>query len=142
MAKRIFKASQVLNHNIVKDPFVQNLSEKLQKNLQYSFGYPTRRAFAESITEEELNKIREEYSISKDENVILVMMGGNTAQAAKLYGSLLLNMSQKQIEQIIGKDNKRNKIRLICLCGDISQKQNRLALSMVCRQELRVIYLS
>lgn len=107
------------------DPgFSQSLPESVKHSLQYSFGYPTRHAFSEIFEESILDQIRKDYQIHPDENVILVMMGGNTAQAAKIYAKLLLDMKDNEIDKIIGKNNQRNKIRLICLCGDITQKAN------------------
>jgi UDP-N-acetylglucosamine:LPS N-acetylglucosamine transferase len=104
--------------------FLDKLPRSVQNSLQYKFGYPTRRAFSQPIDADTQEHLRKEYEVQKDENLILVMMGGNTAQAAKNYAELLLNMTDQEIEQICGKDCLRNKIRLICLCGDVSQKDN------------------
>jgi UDP-N-acetylglucosamine:LPS N-acetylglucosamine transferase len=107
------------------DPlFKEKVPKGVEKSLHYSFGYPTRHAFSEVFEESILQKLREEYRIGRDENVVLVMMGGNAAQAAKTYATLLLAMSDKEIESIVGLGNPRNKIRLLCLCGDISQDEN------------------
>lgn len=107
------------------DPkFSKNLPKSVKQSLQYCFGYPTRHAFSEIFEDSILDQLREEYQIHQDENVVLVMMGGNTAQAATTYAKLLLSMSEDQIEKIVGPNNKRNKIRLICLCGDVTQKNN------------------
>lgn len=92
----------------------------LLKNVfHYNFGYPTRRAFSEEIDESAREKIRAEYGIQKDENLILVMMGGNSAKASEIYAELLLSMNDKELDQIT-----KNKIHLLCLCGDISLKEN------------------
>lgn len=108
------------------DPkFSKGLPDGVKLSLQYSFGYPTRYAFSEFCEESILENLREEYQIHQDENVILVMMGGNTAQAAISYAELLLGMKENEIERIVGQNNKRNKIRLICLCGDVTQQKNK-----------------
>ncbi len=92
--------------------------------MQYCFGYPTRHAFSEIFEESVLDQQRKEYQINRDENIVLVMMGGNTAQAAMTYAKLLLSMKEDEIERIVGQNNKKNKIRMICLCGDVTQKIN------------------
>jgi len=107
-----------------KNLFSKHHSQAIQQAFQYSFGYPTRRAFAEQIDASMLDQLRTEYEIKQDENIILVMMGGNTAQAAQIYAKLLLGMPNDALDQILGNDFARPKIHLICLCGDISQKQN------------------
>lgn len=106
-----------------------NLTPLIHHALVYNFGYPTRRAFSESIPETTLQELRREYEIQEDEHVILVMMGGHTAQAAKAYATLLLSMSDAEMAQITGEgeeggESTRHKIRLLCLCGDIAQKAN------------------
>ena len=107
------------------DPlFKRTVSKDFEGILHYGFGYPTRYAFSEIFEESILDQLRNEYRIHPDENVILVMMGGNTAQAAITYAKLLLTMDNKSIEQIVGEGNPRNKIRMLCLCGDISQEEN------------------
>lgn len=107
------------------DPeFSKDLPNSVRYSLQYCFGYPTRHAFSEIFEESIFNQQRKEYQIRLDENVILVMMGGNTAQAAMTYAQLLLSMKEDEVERIVGLNNKRDKIRMICLCGDISQKMN------------------
>lgn len=107
------------------DPeFSKDLPNSVKCSLQYCFGYPTRHAFSEIFEESILNQLRKEYQIHVDENVILVMMGGNTAQAAMTYAQLLLSIEDDGIERIVGQNNKRDKIRMICLCGDVSQKMN------------------
>jgi UDP-N-acetylglucosamine:LPS N-acetylglucosamine transferase len=107
-----------------KNQFGQHYPQTIQKTFQYSFGYPTRRVFAEQIEAPVLEQLRSTYEIKNDENVILVMMGGNTAQAAQVYAKLLLGMSEEEINQIVGNNLKRSKIHLICLCGDVSQEAN------------------
>jgi len=104
--------------------FGRRLPESAIDSLQYQFAYPTRLAFSEVFEESILENLRSEYQIQPDENVILVMMGGNTAKAASQYSELLLNMTNEEISRIVGKQNKRDKIRLICLCGDVKQKDN------------------
>ncbi|PJD95053.1 MAG: hypothetical protein CK425_09925 [Parachlamydia sp.] len=107
------------------DPgFSKNLPHSVKSSLQYCFGYPTRHAFSEIFEESVLNQLREEYQIHQDENVVLVMMGGNTAQAATTYAKLLLSMKEDEIKRIVGQNNKKNKIRMICLCGNVTQKMN------------------
>jgi|GEM_PF-4078144 len=103
----------------------RQLPEAVKESLQYSFGYPTRREFSETPSEATLNELREEYQIKEDEQVILVMMGGNAAQAAISYADLLLQMNDQELDKVVGKDTDRNKIRLICLCGDTSKKENK-----------------
>ncbi len=107
------------------DPwFGECLPNNVKSSLQYGFGYPTRHAFSEIFEESILDQLRKEYQIHQDENVVLVMMGGNTAQAAMTYAKLLLSMKEEEVERIVGQNNKRNKIRMICLCGDVAQKMN------------------
>jgi UDP-N-acetylglucosamine:LPS N-acetylglucosamine transferase len=96
----------------------------LQASFQYGFGYPTRRAFSEMPKQAVLNQLRDEYEIQEDEHVILVMMGGNAGQAARAYANLLMQMDNEAIDRIVGKENTRNKIHLICLCGDTSRAEN------------------
>ncbi len=105
--------------------YSNHLPKCVKSSLQYSFAYPTRFAFSQTFDESTLNRLREEYQIQQDENVILVMMGGNTSQAPLYYAKLLLGMSENEIREIVGSDPQRTKIRLICLCGDLSQKMNR-----------------
>lgn len=106
------------------DKFKELIPNEVKNSLQYSFGYPTRKAFSENVEDSVLNQLRREYQIQDNENVILVMMGGNTAKAAKSYAKLLLNMTEEEITQIVGQDNKKDRIRLICLCGDVTQYEN------------------
>lgn len=107
------------------DPlFKKTVPKQLEAALHYGFGYPTRYAFSETFEELTLKQLRADYQIQDDENVILVMMGGNTAKAAINYAKLLLTMNSCAIESIVGKENPRSKIRLICLCGDVSQAEN------------------
>ncbi len=105
--------------------FAHHFSPSLQDSFQYSFGYPTRRAFSETPKAATLNQLRDEYEIQKDENVILIMMGGNAGHAAKAYADLLMQMDDMALDRIVGKGNPRNKIHLICLCGDTSLPENR-----------------
>lgn len=107
-----------------KERFGKDYSQNLRKSFQYCFGYPTRRAFSERIDHSTCEQLLREYDIQSDENLILVMMGENTAQAAGIYAKLLLAMRAEEIGQIIGKDECRNKIHVICLCGDIRQEAN------------------
>jgi UDP-N-acetylglucosamine:LPS N-acetylglucosamine transferase len=97
----------------------------LQTSFQYGFGYPTRRTFSEMPKQAVLNQLRDEYEIQKDENVILVMMGGNAGQASRAYADLLMQMDDEALDRIVGKENTRNKIHLICLCGDTSRAENK-----------------
>jgi UDP-N-acetylglucosamine:LPS N-acetylglucosamine transferase len=97
----------------------------LQAAFQYSFGYPTRRAFSETPTRAILNQLRAEYEIQKDENVILIMMGGNAGHASRSYADLLMQMDDEALDRIVGKGNSRNKIHLICLCGDTTLPENK-----------------
>lgn len=99
----------------------------LKESYQLNFGYPTRKAFSASIEEEKLDEIRKEYEINNDENVILIMMGGNTAKAARTYAKLLLAMNNQELDQIT-ENTSRAKIHVLCLCGDVSQMPNRLLL--------------
>ncbi len=46
-----------------------------------------------------------QYQIHVDENVILVMMRGNIAQAAITYVQLLLSMKKDEIERIVGQES-------------------------------------
>ncbi len=103
-----------------QEMFGSKYGAMLQHAFHYGFGYPTRRAFSQEAEASILDKIRQEYAIEKDEHVILVMMGGNTAHAAKIYAELLLGMSDQELDAITDK-----KIRLLCLCGDVSQKASR-----------------
>lgn len=103
----------------------QHYSQFLRHSFQYKFGYPTRRAFSEEADRSALDLLRIQYGINDDEHVILVMMGGNTAQAAKTYAQLLLEMSDREIDRITDNLDGRNNIRLICLCGDVKQDSNR-----------------
>ena len=105
--------------------FGPNFSPSLQASFQYGFGYPTRRAFSETPKQAVLNQLRDEYDIQKDENVILIMMGGNAGHASKAYADLLMQMDDEALDRIVGKGNPRNKIHLICLCGDTSLSENR-----------------
>lgn len=98
----------------------------IKEIIDFSTGYPTRRAFNLPTSPEKIEEIRRTYLIQNDENVACVMMGGNTAQAAKSYAKHLLAMNEQQIEEICGQQNPRKKIRLICLCGDIKDAKNRL----------------
>lgn len=108
------------------DPlFESHFSASLQRSFQYAFGYPTRQAFSKTPKEAVLNQLRSEYEIQKEENVILVMMGGNAGYASKSYAELLLNMDDEMLDQIVGRENPRNKIHLICLCGDTNIPENR-----------------
>ncbi|HEV8051272.1 MAG TPA: hypothetical protein VGP47_02175 [Parachlamydiaceae bacterium] len=107
-----------------KYKFGKEYSEKLEKSFHYSFGFPTRKAFTEKIDEQSLDLIRKEYGITSDENVILIIMGGNSSQAAEDYAKLLLEMTDTEIKKIIGNDNHRNKIHLVCLCGDTKNEEN------------------
>jgi UDP-N-acetylglucosamine:LPS N-acetylglucosamine transferase len=93
--------------------------------IDFETGYPTRRAFSVAASAEKVEEIRRTYQIQPDENVACVMMGGNTAEAAKNYAKHLLSMNEQQIEEICGQENTRKKIRLICLCGDIKDDNNR-----------------
>ncbi len=104
--------------------FSKFLPKEIKNSLQYCFGYPTRQAFSKNIKNKVLEELRKDYQIQRDENVILVMMGGNAAKAAKIYATLLLKMTDDEIKKIVGQKNKRDKIRMICLCGDISQRAN------------------
>lgn len=104
--------------------FSKDLPNSVKCSLQYCFGYPTRHAFSEIFEESILDQLRKEYQIHQDENVVLVMMGGNTGQAARAYAKLLIEMNEDEIDTIVGLNNKRDKIRLICLCGDITQDIN------------------
>lgn len=108
--------------------FGRELPLTAQYALQYSFGYPTRLSFSLPIEETVLDQVRKEYQILPDENVILVMMGGNTAKGALAYGKQLVQMNDKEIDTIIGKDNLKDKIRLICLCGDLGNQENQALL--------------
>ena len=87
-------------------------------------GYPVRRAFNQQVSEKTLNDLRSDYNIQDDENVILIMMGGNVTNAPKDYAGLLSKMSDEQLNKIV-KDGSRKKFRLICLCGDTNQPENK-----------------
>ena len=106
------------------EKFGKQHPKSIEHVFHYGFGYPTRRAFSESITESDCKQLRLEYDVKSDEHLILVMMGGNTAHAAQIYAQLLLGMTNKEIDRVTGDDLQRNKIHLICLCGDVKQKAN------------------
>ncbi|MBF8262883.1 MAG: hypothetical protein HW387_548 [Parachlamydiales bacterium] len=105
--------------------FSSRFSQSLRNSFQYSFGYPTRPAFSKNPGVAALNQIRDEYEIKNDENVVLIMMGGNAGQAARTYAELLTQMSDEELDRIVGKDDLRNKLHTICLCGDTHQSENR-----------------
>lgn len=121
---RRFRITVPFSKKIWDPGFAEYLPNSVKFSLQYCFGYPTRHAFSEIFEESVLDQLRKEYQIHRDENIVLVMMGGNTAQAAMTYAKLLLSMKEDEIERIVGQNNKKNKIRMICLCGDVTQKMN------------------
>lgn len=102
--------------------FKEKFSPAVQGCFHYAFGYPTRRAFSEEPSVTVLNQLREYYQIQKDEQVVLVMMGGNAGRASEGYASLLLKMSDETLDRVVGKESR---LHLICLCGDASQSENR-----------------
>ncbi|MCB1136929.1 MAG: hypothetical protein KDK78_11725, partial [Chlamydiia bacterium] len=104
--------------------FGRNLPKSIRPSLDYGFAYPTRLAFSQEFGEEELDSFRQQYGIQPDEHVAMVMMGGNTAKAAKTYAKLLVEMSDAELDTILGAENPRCKLRLLCLCGDLSQPAN------------------
>ena len=124
MDKGQFRISVPYDEKNWGEKFRDLCPKKLHPFFQYNFGYPTRKAFSEPVDQAVLQELRKEYEILPDENLILVMMGGNTAQAAKVYAKLLLGMSEDQIGQIVA-DSGRKKIHLLCLCGNISESANR-----------------
>lgn len=105
--------------------FGSHFSPSLQRSFAYAFGYPTRRAFSETPKPAVLDQLRREYEIQKDENVILIMMGGNAGHASKIYAELLLHMDDEMLNRIAGNTTARNKIHLICLCGDTNRPENK-----------------
>jgi UDP-N-acetylglucosamine:LPS N-acetylglucosamine transferase len=102
--------------------FKMDINKNIEPFLAYNFGYPTRDAFSQPIEKSTLNQIRNQYHIQADENVILIMMGSNGSLVSQHYAKHLLSMSDIEISQIVG---IKNKIRVICLCGDIQKKENR-----------------
>lgn len=123
--KKDFQITVPYSAKTWKDKFGNGYSEKLENFFQYGFGYPTRKAFSESFDESRLNLIRDLYDIKKDENVVLIMMGGNSSQAAENYAKFMLEMTCNEVKQISGNTDGRNKIHLICLCGDVTKEDNK-----------------
>jgi UDP-N-acetylglucosamine:LPS N-acetylglucosamine transferase len=102
--------------------FSEKFSPAVQTCFHYAFGYPTRRAFSEEPSTVVLNQLREQYEIQKDEQLILIMMGGNAGRASEEYAHQLLKMSDETLDRVVGKEAR---LHLLCLCGDTNRSENR-----------------
>lgn len=101
--------------------FGARFSPAVSHAFHYGFGYPTRAAFSQEAPPETLKQLRALYEIRSDEELMLIMMGGNASHAAKAYARLLLNMQDETLDQVVGKGRK---LHVICLCGDTKRPEN------------------
>lgn len=85
-------------------------------------GFPVRSAFNTRPSLEELQAVRSRYQISEDERVLLIVMGGNASQSTEKYAQILAQFEESDLEI---------PLRVICLCGDQMQRENRKMLRRI-----------
>lgn len=101
--------------------FAARFPTAVSRSFHYGFGYPTRAAFSQEPSPQTLKQLRALYEIRSDEELMLIMMGGNASHAAKAYARLLLASSDETLDQVVGKGRK---LHVICLCGDTKRPEN------------------
>lgn len=85
-------------------------------------GFPLRSGFQHSPTTSELKTLRARYQIGEEETIILVMMGGNPCLSTEKYAQILAQFEASDIDL---------PLRVLCLCGDQSKRENRKTLRRI-----------
>lgn len=105
-----------------ENPEMRAIMEKnIPKDKIHVSGFPIRCAFNREISEEIDEQTRKKFKIQNNEQLILVMMGGNAGLATERYAAILSSLNEEDIEQI--NEGKRN-LHILCLCGDQNVIEN------------------
>jgi processive 1,2-diacylglycerol beta-glucosyltransferase len=85
-------------------------------------GFPLRPSFHHRPSTQELKELRSRYQIGEEETVILVMMGGNPCLSTEKYAQILAQFEESDLDL---------PLRVLCLCGDQTKRENRKTLRRI-----------
>lgn len=112
-----------------ENPEMRSIMEKqIPKNRIHVSGFPVRSSFKEEIPEERDTLTRKNFKILKNEQLILVMMGGNAGLATERYAAILASLNEEDIHAI---NEGEFNLHVLCLCGDQSVSENREMLTRI-----------
>ena len=106
-----------------EDPEMRKILEKkIPPEKIHISGFPIRPPFKKKLSVLDKKTLRNSLSISEEEAVLLVMMGGNAGLAIEKYAEILASYSDEELDLLgIGK-----KFSAILLCGDQKNQENQL----------------
>lgn len=112
-----------------EDPEMRAIIERvIPKDKIHVSGFPVRPSFSATPSNEDLNQIRKRFSIEENEQVILVMMGGNAGLATEKYAEILAEFQNGDVCMI---NQGKQPLHVICLCGDQNILENQQMLQRI-----------
>lgn len=112
-----------------EDPLMRSIIEKMiPRSKIHISGFPVRPSFNHLSTKEELVHIRTQLQLNLEDQVILVMMGGNAGLATEKYAQIFAQCDEEDLLLI---NEGKQDLQIICLCGDQQIPENQAMLERI-----------